>query len=82
VIKLRPHQSEALDAIISRLTLPPGAVLPARGLRGLFVSATGTGKTVTAATAARRLVPNGRVGWMVPTLDLLAQTGLRPRPGS
>ena len=48
--------------------------MPARGLRGLFVSATGTGKTITAATAARRLVPHGRVGWMVPTLDLLAQT--------
>lgn len=74
MIKLRAHQSEALDSIIGGLTLPSGAVMSARGLRGLFVSATGTGKTITAATAARRLVPNGRVGWMVPTLDLLAQT--------
>lgn len=36
--------------------------------------ATGTGKTITAAAAAHRLVPHGRCGVLVPTLDLLTQT--------
>ena len=74
VVKLRAHQSEALDAVVGGLSLPPGTPPPAGGLRGTLVSATGTGKTITAATAARRLVPRGRVAWLVPTLDLLTQT--------
>ncbi|MFD5349996.1 Helicase associated domain protein, partial [Streptomyces anulatus] len=36
--------------------------------------ATGTGKTITAAMAALRLCPNGVIGVLVPTLDLLTQT--------
>ncbi len=52
----------------------PDGVLPARGLRGTVIMATGTGKTRTAAEAARRLVPRGQVGILVPTLDLLTQT--------
>ena len=74
MLKLRAHQVEALDAIIRGLSVAPGGVIPEAGLRGTFVSATGTGKTATAAAVAKRLVPGGRVGWMVPTLDLLAQT--------
>ncbi|WP_102922626.1 DEAD/DEAH box helicase [Streptomyces noursei] len=48
--------------------------MPARGLRGTVVSATGTGKSISAATAALRMVPRGLVGVLVPTLDLLTQT--------
>ncbi|AJC61934.1 helicase-associated (plasmid) [Streptomyces sp. 769] len=48
--------------------------MPARGLRGTVVSSTGSGKTITAATAALKMVPRGLVGVLVPTLELLTQT--------
>nr|WTB11954.1 Helicase associated domain protein [Streptomyces antimycoticus]WTB12180.1 Helicase associated domain protein [Streptomyces antimycoticus] len=73
-IKLRPHQVEAVDAIIRGLSVPVGGVVPARGLRGQFVSSTGSGKSITAAAAALRMVPRGLVGILVPTLELLTQT--------
>ncbi|THA79793.1 DEAD/DEAH box helicase [Streptomyces sp. A0592] len=72
-VKLRDHQREAVEAIVRGLDIPPGGI-PANGLRGQVVSACGTGKTVMAAEAARRLVPGGRVLVLVPTLDLLTQT--------
>ncbi|RSO20590.1 helicase [Streptomyces sp. WAC 06725] len=68
------HQAEADDAIFRGLSVPPDGVVPAGGLRGTVVMATGTGKTRLAAVSARRLVPRGRVGVMVPTLELLTQT--------
>ncbi|WP_411130267.1 Helicase associated domain protein [Streptomyces sp. x-19] len=73
-IPLFPHQVEFVDAVIRGLSGPLDGVLPARGLRGTVVSATGTGKTISAATAALRMVPRGLVGVLVPTLDLLTQT--------
>ncbi|GAA1923569.1 DEAD/DEAH box helicase [Streptantibioticus ferralitis] len=73
-IPLWRHQAEALDAIIRGLSVPLDGVVPARGLRGTVVSSTGSGKTITAATAALRMVPRGLVGVLVPTLDLLTQT--------
>ncbi|WP_432003653.1 Helicase associated domain protein [Streptomyces sioyaensis] len=73
-IPLFPHQVEFIDAVIRSLSGPLDGVLPARGLRGQVVSATGTGKTISAATAALRMVPRGLVGVLVPTLDLLTQT--------
>lgn len=73
-ITLRPHQVEAVDAIVRGLSLPADGTLPAHGLRGQVHMATGTGKTVTAAAAALRLCPNGVIGVLVPTLDLLTQT--------
>ncbi|WP_327173829.1 Helicase associated domain protein [Streptomyces sp. NBC_01335] len=73
-ITLRPHQVEAVDAIVRGLSLPRDGSVPAHGLRGQVHMATGTGKTVTAAVAALRLVPHGTVGVLVPTLDLLTQT--------
>ncbi|MFI6554479.1 Helicase associated domain protein [Streptomyces griseus] len=76
-ISLRPHQAEAVDAVIEGLSPTASAAdgsVAARGLRGQVRMATGTGKTVMAAVAARRLVPRGLVGVLVPTLDLLAQT--------
>lgn len=72
-VKLRDHQIEAVDAIVRGLDIPPGGI-PAQGLRGQVHAACGTGKTVMAAAAARRLVPHGRVLVLVPTLELLTQT--------
>ncbi|MFJ8769783.1 DEAD/DEAH box helicase [Streptomyces clavifer] len=73
-ISLRPHQEEAVDSIIEGLSLPADGSVPARGRRGQVHMSTGSGKTITAAVAARRMVPRGVVGVMVPTLDLLTQT--------
>ncbi|MCZ7412929.1 DEAD/DEAH box helicase [Streptomyces sp. WMMC897] len=66
---LRPHQKEAVAAILAGLS-------DARGgdVRGQVVMATGTGKTVVAAAVAHQLVPYGRCAVLVPTLDLLTQT--------
>ncbi|MEU4181517.1 DEAD/DEAH box helicase family protein, partial [Streptomyces sp. NPDC026589] len=73
-ITLRPHQVEAVDAIVRGLSLPADGALPVGGQRGQVHMATGTGKTVTAAMAALKLCPNGVIGVLVPTLDLLTQT--------
>ncbi|MEU8620611.1 Helicase associated domain protein [Streptomyces sp. NPDC048623] len=70
---LRAHQIETVDAIRRGLDVPPGGI-PAAGLRGQVISACGTGKTITAAFAAREMLPRGRVLVLVPTLELLAQT--------
>nr|WP_311314993.1 Helicase associated domain protein [Streptomyces sp. TML10] len=48
--------------------------VPPEGARGTIVSATGSGKTITAATCALECFPHGRVLVTVPTLDLLVQT--------
>lgn len=73
-ITLRPHQAEAVDRIVAGLSLPADGTMPVGGLRGQVHMATGTGKTITAAVAALRLCPNGMIGVLVPTLDLLTQT--------
>ncbi|MFD9768618.1 Helicase associated domain protein [[Kitasatospora] papulosa] len=74
VISLRPHQVEAVDSIVEGLALPLDGTVPASGRRGQVHMSTGSGKTITAAVAALRLVPRGVVGVLVPTLDLLTQT--------
>ncbi|MFE6189139.1 Helicase associated domain protein [Streptomyces sp. NPDC056465] len=74
VISLRPHQVEAVDSIIEGLSLPVDGSVPAQGRRGQVRMSTGSGKTITAAVAALRMVPRGVVGVLVPTLDLLTQT--------
>ncbi|NWF27451.1 Helicase associated domain protein [Streptomyces sp. PKU-EA00015] len=71
-VKLRDHQIEAVSAIVRGFDVPPGGI-PFNGLRGQVHAACGTGKTIIAAASAKRLVPNGRVLVLVPTLDLLAQ---------
>lgn len=73
-ISLRPHQIEAVEAIVKGLDIPPGKRIPPQGLRGTVVSACGTGKTFIGAAAVKRLAPDGRVLVLVPTLALLAQT--------
>ncbi|WP_443057938.1 Helicase associated domain protein [Streptomyces sp. KLMMK] len=70
---LHAHQIETVDAIKRGLDIPPEGI-PVNGLRGQVISACGTGKTITAAFAAREMLPRGRTLVLVPTLDLLAQT--------
>ncbi|MFE1877692.1 Helicase associated domain protein [Streptomyces sp. NPDC059496] len=73
-IVLRPHQEEAVEAIVRGLDIPPGKRIPKAGLRATVVAACGTGKTFMAAAAALRLARHGRVLVLLPTLDLLTQT--------
>ncbi|MFI0241748.1 Helicase associated domain protein [Streptomyces sp. NPDC016845] len=70
---LRPHQVEAVDALVRALQAPSDGQLPAGGLRCQCIAATGSGKTLIAAATARRLDAR-RVLVLVPTLDLLVQT--------
>ncbi|MYS84959.1 DEAD/DEAH box helicase [Embleya scabrispora] len=74
---LRPHQRDALAAIVRELENPdPDAVAsgPYSGRRATAVMACGTGKTWVAAGAAATLAGHDRVLVLVPTLDLLVQT--------
>jgi len=71
--KLRPHQREAVDAVLRALEFPARSTVPERGLRTQVIMATGTGKTLVAAQASEELCA-GRVLVLVPSLDLLAQT--------
>ncbi|MEU0195957.1 Helicase associated domain protein [Streptomyces afghaniensis] len=68
-LPLHPHQEEALRRILKHLHRP--------GTRGLYVAATGTGKTLVASRTAHRLAR--RLLFVVPTLDLAAQTALALR---
>ncbi|MFI5635386.1 Helicase associated domain protein [Streptomyces sp. NPDC051664] len=70
---LRPHQREAVDAVLRVLELPAQSLVPGRGLRTQVVMATGSGKTLVAVRSAQELCA-GRVLVLVPSLDLLAQT--------
>ncbi|WP_345142316.1 DEAD/DEAH box helicase [Streptomyces mexicanus] len=69
---LFPHQVEAVDGIMRHLQNPPGGRIPPEGLRTQVIAATGSGKTLIAVEAARRLSAR-RVLVLVPTLDLLTQ---------
>ncbi|MFJ8770340.1 DEAD/DEAH box helicase [Streptomyces clavifer] len=79
-LDLWPHQREAVDAVMRALELPPGALLPARGLRTQVIMATGSGKSLVAARSAQELRA-GRVLVLVPSLDLLTQTEQAWRTG-
>ncbi|WP_439681671.1 Helicase associated domain protein [Embleya sp. MST-111070] len=74
---LRPHQRDALTAIVRELENPDlASVGSARysGRRATAVMACGTGKTWVAAGAAATLAGSDRVLVLMPTLDLLVQT--------
>ncbi|MFD3621671.1 Helicase associated domain protein [Streptomyces sp. NPDC058676] len=77
---LRPHQREAVDAIVRALELSATALVPPRGLRTQVIMATGSGKTLVASRSAEELGA-GRVLVLVPSLDLLAQTEAAWREG-
>ena len=63
---LRPHQREALTAVLARL---------AKADRGKLIMACGTGKTFTSLKIAEQLAGKGqRVLFLVPSLALLSQT--------
>ncbi|MFD9132810.1 Helicase associated domain protein [Streptomyces bottropensis] len=68
-LPLHEDQEEALRRILKHLRRP--------GTRGLYVAATGTGKTLVASRAAHQLAR--RLLFVVPTLDLAAQTALALR---
>ncbi|MEY7974773.1 Helicase associated domain protein [Streptomyces pilosus] len=78
--KLRPHQREAVDAVLAALQVPAAGTIPANGLRTQVVMATGSGKTLVAAHSARELQAH-RVLVLVPSLDLLTQTETEWRQG-
>ncbi|MFD5714769.1 Helicase associated domain protein [Streptomyces pharetrae] len=71
--KLRPHQREAVDAVLRALEFPARSTVPEWGLRTQVIMATGSGKSLVAARSAEELGA-GRVLVLVPSLDLLAQT--------
>ncbi|MFC9458254.1 Helicase associated domain protein [Streptomyces sp. NPDC056983] len=73
-ITLREHQMDANSRIRKWAGFPARSFVPERGARATLVSATGSGKTYTAAVAALECFPGGRILVMVPTLDLLVQT--------
>ncbi|WP_445283694.1 Helicase associated domain protein [Streptomyces sp. DSM 118148] len=78
--ELRPHQREAVDAVLRALELPARSSVPERGLRTQVIMATGSGKTLVATRSAEELRA-GRVLVLVPSLDLLAQTEAAWREG-
>ncbi|WP_093699426.1 DEAD/DEAH box helicase [Streptomyces sp. 2231.1] len=80
VKEVRPHQREAVDAVLRALELPARSTVPERGLRTQVVMATGSGKTLVAVRSAEELRA-GRVLVLVPSLDLLAQTEAGWREG-
>ncbi|MFI9081658.1 Helicase associated domain protein [Streptomyces sioyaensis] len=73
-IHLREHQVDQKASFRKWAGFPARSPVPAQGRRGTLVSATGSGKTITAASCALECFPGGRILVMVPTLDLLVQT--------
>ncbi|MFJ4526499.1 Helicase associated domain protein [Streptomyces sp. NPDC088810] len=74
LIQLREHQLRQKSAFRDWVGFPARSPVPAQGARGTIVSATGSGKTITAAACALDCFPGGRILVTVPTLDLLVQT--------
>ncbi|WP_326608818.1 Helicase associated domain protein (plasmid) [Streptomyces scopuliridis] len=73
-IQLKKHQVDQKLAFRKWVGFPARSSVPPQGARGTIVSATGSGKTITAAACALDCFPGGRILVTVPTLDLLAQT--------
>lgn len=74
MIQLREHQVDQKSAFRKWIGFPARSSVPAQGARATIVSATGSGKTITAAACALESFAQGRILVTVPTLDLLAQT--------
>ncbi|MBT2429800.1 Helicase associated domain protein [Streptomyces sp. ISL-112] len=73
-IQLKEHQVDQKSAFRRWVGFPARSSVPPQGARGTIVSATGSGKTITAAACALESFADGRILVTVPTLDLLAQT--------
>ncbi|MFF3891280.1 Helicase associated domain protein [Streptomyces sp. NPDC001914] len=74
MIQLREHQVAQKSSFRKWVGFPARSSVPPEGARGTIVSATGSGKTITAAACALESFADGRILVTVPTLDLLAQT--------
>ncbi|MYS09943.1 DEAD/DEAH box helicase family protein, partial [Streptomyces sp. SID6041] len=74
MIKLREHQMDQKSAFRQWIRFPARSSVPAEGARAMGVSATGSGKTITAAASALECFPEGRILVMVPALDLIVQS--------
>ncbi|CAL9323367.1 Helicase associated domain protein [Streptomyces sp. SudanB66_2053] len=74
VIQLREHQVDQKASFRKWVGFPARSSVPSEGARGTIVSATGSGKTITAAACALECFPDGRILVTVPTLDLVVQT--------
>ncbi|MFD6187490.1 Helicase associated domain protein [Streptomyces goshikiensis] len=74
MIPLREHQVDQKSSFRKWVGFPATSSVPPQGARATIVSATGSGKTITAAACALDSFPGGRILITVPTLDLLAQT--------
>ncbi|WP_284581812.1 DEAD/DEAH box helicase [Streptomyces sp. 2P-4] len=74
MIALREHQVDQKSSFRNWVGFPARSSVPPQGARATIVSATGSGKTITAAASALDCFPDGRILVTVPTLDLLAQT--------
>ncbi|MFJ8166740.1 Helicase associated domain protein [Streptomyces sp. NPDC096136] len=74
MIQLQEHQVDQKSAFRKWVGFPARSSVPPQGARGTIVSATGSGKTITAAASALESFADGRILVTVPTLDLLAQT--------
>ncbi|WP_030548900.1 DEAD/DEAH box helicase [Streptomyces albus] len=73
-ILLKEHQIDQKSAFRKWVGFPARSSVPAEGARAMGVSATGSGKTITAAASALECFPDGRILVMVPTLDLIVQS--------
>ncbi|MEV6742206.1 Helicase associated domain protein [Streptomyces sp. NPDC051104] len=73
-IQLKEHQVDQRSAFRKWVGFPARSSVPPQGARGTIVSATGSGKTITAAACALESFADGRILVTIPTLDLLAQT--------
>ncbi|WP_331734212.1 Helicase associated domain protein (plasmid) [Streptomyces sp. NBC_01220] len=73
-VSLKEHQVDQRAAFRRWVGFPARSSVPPQGARGTIVSATGSGKTITAAACALESFADGRILVTVPTLDLLAQT--------
>ncbi|MFI8203595.1 Helicase associated domain protein [Streptomyces sp. NPDC085937] len=74
ILRLRKHQVDQKEKFRRWVGFPARSSVPSEGARGTIVSATGSGKTITAAACALESFRDGRILVTVPTLDLLAQT--------
>ncbi|MEU6278070.1 Helicase associated domain protein [Streptomyces populi] len=74
MIQLREHQVAQKSSFRKWVGFPARSSVPPEGARGTIVSATGSGKTITAAACALESFADGRILVTVPTLDLLVQT--------
>ncbi|MFE5207645.1 Helicase associated domain protein [Streptomyces sp. NPDC056600] len=73
-VQLREHQTAQKSAFRRWAGFPARSSVPPRGARATIVSATGSGKTITAAACGLECFRGGRILVTVPTLDLLVQT--------